>query len=426
MKFESLTGDGARSLSTPGLYIEWRTDALARRHTLPTGVPAFVGFVSADAWSPDAPVTFRFDRWERFAHVFGQPRVHASPLLMHAVRGFFENGGGRCLIVPLRADYAKGDARTLAAQLSAPFEADGLLDGIEEIDLVCVPDAMSPAVTAERGAVLDVQISAVEHCARMGNRFAVLDAISTGHEGNEGTRAQRLDRSMSAVISQWQMLPAEHGALYFPWIDVKPLAPDARNPTERVPPCGHVAGVMSRCDQRVGVHKPPANEVLEGALDLDFDLSDGEQAALNQAGVNCLRERAGWGLRIWGARTLSDRPQMRYVNVTRVMLTVTRELEYRLRDLVFEPNGPALWAGIEERLQCYLNDVYRSGALKGANARDAYFVKCDAETNPAEARDAGQVKAIVGIAPAAPAEFVIVRITLSADGVSVAGAQAQF
>jgi uncharacterized protein len=424
MKFESLTGDGARSLSTPGLYIEWRTDALARRQTLPTGVPAFVGFVSRDAFGPDAPVTFRFDRWARFAHVFRQADVNASPLLMHAVRGFFENGGGRCLIVPLRADYANGDARTLAAQLSAPFEADGLLDGIEEIDLVCVPDAMSPALTAQRSAVLDVQISAIEHCARMGNRFAVLDAISVGDEG-ESTREQRLDESLSAVIAQWQMLPAEHGALYFPWIDVKPLAHDARYPTERVPPCGHVAGVMSRCDQRVGVHKPPANEVLEGALDLDFDLSDSEQAALNQAGVNCLRERAGWGLRVWGARTLSDRPQMRYVNVTRVMLTVTRELEYRLRDLVFEPNSPALWTGIEERLQCYLSDVYRSGALKGASAHEAYFVKCDAETNPPDAREAGQVRVLVGIAPAAPAEFVIVRITLSADGVSVAGPEAQ-
>ncbi|MGA7816349.1 phage tail sheath C-terminal domain-containing protein, partial [Caballeronia sp.] len=160
---------------------------------------------------------------------------------------------------------------------------------------------------------------------------------------------------------------------------------------------------------------------IEGALDLDFDLADSEQAALNQAGINCLRERPGWGLRVWGARTLSDRPEMRYVSVSRLVLTVRRELEYRLRDLVFEPNDPALWKGVAERLTSYFSDLYRNGALQGANASEAYFVKCDEETNPREAREAGLVSALAGIAPAVPAEFVIVRITQSADGVSVVG-----
>jgi hypothetical protein len=189
----------------------------------------------------------------------------------------------------------------------------------------------------------------------------------------------------------------------------------------RVPPCGHIAGVYARCDRRIGVFRPPANEVLEGALNLDFDLADGDQAALNQAGINCLRERPGWGLRVWGARTLSERPELRYVNVTRLLLAVRRELEYHLRDLMFEPNSPALWQAVSERLKGYFSDLYYAGALKGADESEAYFVKCDAETNPREECDAGRVIAVAGFAAAAPAEFVIVRITQSADGVSVAG-----
>lgn len=432
MKLESLTDQGAQSLRTPGLYIEWHARGLAGGHGYATGVPVFIGFVGPGAFPADAPRARWFDRWERFAGVFNDG-VHASTLLMHAVHGFFENSGERCLVAPVQADYEsdKADARELAALLAAPLDEGGFLEDIEAIDLVCVPDAMSPAVSRSRDAVFAVQSSAAAHCARMGNRFAVLDAMSSAPRVDI-TREARLEATIGDVIAQWQTLPAEHGALYFPWIAVKPL-PRARagyagedaQPTVRVPPCGHIAGVYARSDRRVGVFKPPANEVLEGALDLDFDLADSEQAALNQAGINCLRERPGWGLRVWGARTLSERPELRYVSVTRLLLAIRRELEYGLRDLVFEPNNPALWTGVAGRLTSYFSDLFRRGALKGADASEAYFVKCDAETNPPEAREAGRVVAIAGIAPAAPAEFVIVRITQSADGVSVAGPDMQ-
>jgi uncharacterized protein len=427
MTFDSLAEQDAQLLRTPGLYIEWKSRVLAGRHTLGGGVPVFIGFVAPGAFAADAPRTYWFDRWERFTHVFNVD-VRASTFLMHAVRGFFENGGERCLVAPVQV----GSGDDAAFALAAPLDEGGFLEDVEEIDLVCVPDAMSPLLRSphtSRDAVIAVQASAMDHCARMGNRFAVLDAMLPVDAGDNGDGEKRKRAFLDAVIAQWQTLPAQYGALYFPWIEVKPLvAVAAQRPSQstvRVPPCGHIAGIYARCDRRVGVFKPPANEVLEGALDLDLNLADSDQATLNQAGINCLRERPGWGLRVWGARTLSERPELRYVNVARLLLAIARELEYHMRDLLFEPNGPLLWEAVAERLEGYFSDLYRAGALQGTDKSEAYFVKCDAETNPPEERDTGRLIAMAGLAAAAPAEFIVLRITQSADGVSVTGPDMQ-
>jgi phage tail sheath protein FI len=58
----------------------------------------------------------------------------------------------------------------------------------------------------------------------------------------------------------------------------------------------------------------------------------------------------------------------------------------------------------------FLHDLFRKGAFQGASPRDAYFVKCDAETTTQNDIDRGIVNVIVGFAPLKPAEFVIIKI----------------
>jgi hypothetical protein len=398
-------------------------------------VPAFVGFAAAGMG------VRVFDRWEQFLNAYRD--AAPSDLLAFAVRGFFENGGERCVVVPVgvvgrengpdseSSEASEGrrytHAMLLARALAEPFVAGGVLEQIEDIDLVCIPDAMTPDIARYPAWVFDIQAQVVGHCGRMGNRFAILDGIRVSVEAPEDeVPADELKPSLLSAIAQWQTLPADYGALYFPWIRVKTPG-SARGPAAEVvmPPCGHIAGVYARSDRRVGVHKAPANELLEGALNLDTNLSDADQANLNEAGVNCLREWPGWGIRVWGARTLSERLELRYVNVTRVILTFTRWLETNLRDFVFESNDPALWRAIEDRVRGYLQELHSKGALKGLAASEAFFVKCNAETNSAASRDAGTVHAEAGLAVAVPAEFVIVRITQSAAGVTVGGPATQ-
>ncbi len=84
----------------------------------------------------------------------------------------------------------------------------------------------------------------------------------------------------------------------------------------------HVAGIYSRSDQRTGAHKAPANEVVDGVLDLAVDLRDDEVGRLYAHGVNCIRALRGRGIRVWGARTLSDDPAWQDVTARRVVITI--------------------------------------------------------------------------------------------------------
>lgn len=420
-----LPASGADYPRPPGLYFDWQAVTNAPALT-PSGVPLFVGLTGPVEAGQDALPMRRLTRWQQFDEAFTSDAV--SSLLACAVRGFFENGGQLCYVMPveLTPDPATDvsldlHARLVAAAFLALFDIGGPLEQVEDIDLVCVPDIMTGAIARSIADVIELQGYVVDYCARMGDRFAILDVHAVDQD-SVTTDSRPNDVVMDAV-SQWQSLPANHGAIYFPWIRVKSYRANdgSARPDMLVPPCGHIAGVYARSDRRIGVHKPPANELLEGALDLSFDLDDDEQTRLNGAGVNCLRASPGWGIRVWGARTLSERSAWMYVNVTRVMLALKRWLEHDLRDLVFEQNDPMLWGIITERIDRHCTGLYRHGALKGQRPSEAYFVKCDAETNPLYSRDSGVVVAEVGLAPAVPSEFVIVRITQSASGVTVTG-----
>jgi phage tail sheath protein FI len=373
----------ALTYQSPGIY---REDVFVRPAApLPTGVPGFVGYGSA----VDGGVV-ALHRAEELSEQF-TVAAGVDGYLADAVAGFFSNGGERCYVVG--AD-ASGDQEHQAQALEDALERLGPL---ADLDLVAVPDAMTLAADA----ALRVQNATLAHCARHGNRFAILDAPGGQDPGTD----------VVPVLTAWRQgmtggQPA-NGALYFPWLKVPSPTVSAGR---RVPPCGHVAGIYARSDARVGVFKAPANEQLLDVLDLDLAIDAAIQNDLNPLGINCLRAFPGRGLRVWGARTLSLDPSWRYINVRRLFLTLTRWIDRNMSWAAFEPNTPRLWVRIQRELNVYLERLWRAGALKGTSQGEAYYVKCDAETNPPEAREQGQVTTEIGLAPASPAELIVVRI----------------
>jgi phage tail sheath protein FI len=375
---------------TPGVYKE---DVFFKPETkLPTGVVAFVGFadvVGLEGSEFNSPLALH--RKEEFTARFNS---RAESYLNEAVTGFFENGGARCYVVRADPDASGGGPKALETAIEA-------LASVNDLDLLAVPDAMSLHVSGGQPDVegmIRVQQLMLTHCAREGNRFAILDSLpkDTLHEN-----------SVEAVLKQRESLTigqAEpvNGALYFPWL---------RTLNGRfVPPCGHVGGIFARTDARVGVFKAPANEEVFGVLDLDANVDDGVQGQLNPEGVNCLRAFPRRGIRVWGARTLSRDLNWRYVNVRRLFLTLRRWIDLNMTWANFEPNEPRLWVRIQRELTTYLNRLLQDGALKGATPAEAFYVKCDSETNPPELREVGQVVTEIGLAPQSPAEFIVVRI----------------
>ena len=449
--------------NTPGVY---RQDVFLRAPArLPTGVPAFVGFATASARLDALPsqVSFAslaqplrrrvgydaarrlltFDgamtaahaealnalstdaayrqavaslsksalpvvalhRREEFADNYSPP---AGGFLADAVEGFFVNGGVRCYIA--RADACE----TTDDQVRAMKSAIDALAPLNDLDLVAVPDAMffnlstgDPSRDAMNPvpntvAILAVQVHALKHCAENLGRFAILDSI-------RGSSTEDVLKQRDSIALQTK--ETVNGALYFPWLKT--------GGGRLVPPSGHVAGIYARADGKVGVHKAPANEEVFGVFDLETNVTSAAQDVLNPQGVNCLRAFPGRGIRVWGARTLSRDESWRYVNVRRLFLTVCRWIDLNMPWASYEPNEPRLWVRIQRELGAYLRGLWDAGALVGQTPDQAFYVKCDAETNPPELRELGQAVTEVGIAPSSPAEFVVVRI-LHREGASSA------
>ena len=171
------------------------------------------------------------------------------------------------------------------------------------------------------------------------------------------------------------------------------------------------------------MHKAPANTTVRGALGVTQQVSRAEQDVLNPAGVNCIRFFAREGIRVWGARTLApSASEWRYLNVRRLFNMVEESIAQNTRWVVFEPNDRPLWKAIERDVGAFLTLLWRQGALAGATPAEAFFVKCDAETNPPDVVDAGRVVTLIGIAPVKPAEFVIFQIGQSQAGTQVEAA----
>jgi Bacteriophage tail sheath protein len=282
--------------------------------------------------------------------------------------------------------------------------------GLEEVDavtMVSVPDAMAAyqAGLIDLEGVQAIQLAMLAHCELMGDRIAILDSPP-------GYNAQQ--------IGEWRTEKAGYdskfGTLYWPWIKVfDPLSGQGMF----VPPSGHMAGVWGRSDSSRGVHKAPANEVVRGVISLDTNITSREHDQLNPAGINCIRSFAGRGIRIWGARTLSSDPAWRYLNVRRLFNYIEESVLEGTQWVVFEPNDMDLWQRVRRTITAFLLGVWRGGALFGATPEEAFYVKCDAETNPPESVDAGRLVCEIGIAPVKPAEFVVFRIAQYSGGASV-------
>jgi phage tail sheath protein FI len=309
-------------------------------------------------------------------------------------------------VVPLSSPAPAPAPLSAASYVGDPLARTGIggFEAIDEITMVLVPDLMS---ALERGlidndGVKAVQLAMIAHCELMSDRVAILDPPP-------GLNSQQ--------IKEWRTdlagYDTKYGTLYWPWVNA--LDP-ATGTVVQMPPGGHVAGIWGRNDETRGVHKAPANEVVRGVVSLQTVISRGEQEQLNPLGVNCIRAFPGQGIRVWGARTLSSDPEWRYVNVRRLFNFIEESILNGTNWVVFEPNDEYLWASVRRVVGAFLQRIWRSGALIGSSAAEAYYVKCDEENNPPESRDAGNLIIEIGVAPVKPAEFVVFRISQMPQG----------
>jgi uncharacterized protein len=423
--------------AAPGIYVEEVPSGARPIGAVGTSTAGFIG--TAPDRGARLGEAVACNNWTEFTRIFASNEGAEGTPLSRAVWGFFGNGGGRCFVV----NIGEGDPIEGGGRRRSGLE---LLEAVDEIAIVAAPGYTG----------VQAYEALLTHCERCEDRVAILDAaldvpditklteVATlsssgsrrsggsgggagsgsgsgggegegGGEGGGGGGSGGSGGSAGQPTGGLRPRESDYGAFYFPWIMA--YDPISKKVVE-TPPSGHLAGVWARVDTDRGVHKAPANEPLNYALDLTYLVTRQEQEVLNPKGVNCIRAFGSQGIRVWGARTLAaEADEFRYLNVRRLFNMVKESIMEGTNWIPFEPNDYTLWASIRSEIGNFLNRVWRDGALLGRTPEEAFFVKCDEETNPAEVRDAGQVVAMIGIAPVKPAEFVVFKLSQWVGGV---------
>jgi Bacteriophage tail sheath protein len=285
-------------------------------------------------------------------------------------------------------DDRGGDLTDLNAN---PQKYLSLLAPIQNVDLIAIPGNVNA----------NTQQALIAHCETLFNRFAILDSVQDTAPG------------FPNLLAQYGQVRTPNGfaAIYFPWIQVvNPLT----GATEFWPPSGSVIGCIAQTDAKVGVFKAPANIAIAQSQGLQTQLADADQGPLNLLGINCLRvfPEQSQPL-IWGARTTSTDSSWQYINVRRLFIYIEQSLEQGLRPFLFQPNNPFLWGSMTRTITEFLNRVKSDGGII------KFYVKINATNNPPSVQALGQLYAEIGIQPAYPAEFIILRIGIWQGGSSI-------
>jgi phage tail sheath protein FI len=411
------------STSTPGFIGVIPDTVQLVANTISTDPPALIqqGYKYVDFTLPAAAASAYFvSGWTQFTGLFGgllgdsgsavtavdTPAVSVGQSnLAQAVYGFFNNGGAGCYVarVAVEADLQNA-LNTFAA--------------IDDISMVLAPGLTNAADYAALEA----------HCALLQDRVAILDAVQTDAPATNFGSGDFSALENPLPAPGLRPSNSDYAAVYFPWLQVFDPATQllqASNHTSNtsntgliyVPPSGHTAGIWARVDATRGVFKAPANEVVQGAVGLQFMVPTAQQNLLNPVGVNLIRSLNG-AIRVWGARTVGGdaNGNFKYLSTRRYFNYLRKSIEQGTQWVVFEPNNTSLWKRIIRSIDAFLLSEWSSGALFGDTASQAYFIKCDADTNPPEVRDAGQVITEIGVAIVQPAEFVIFRIQQTTGG----------
>jgi len=384
-------------VSFPGVFVEELPTGVHSIPGVPTSIAAFVGCTRRGP--VDSPIAIR--SFTDFERRFGRLRKECA--LGFTVRDFFRNGGREALIVRLRrpggAPLRKSDF--IGAGKEKANKGLYALNKADLFNLLCLPGYKDTAL----GFDVDKEVisAAAKYCEA---RRAMLLIDSPA--------SWRTTADAKAGIALGIGTTSRNAALFFPRL--RQPNPERNNQKQDFGPGGAVAGVFARTDAQRGIWKAPAGTeaTLTGVPELAVRLSDAENGELNPLAVNCLREFPVAGKVVWGARTLAGSDQgaseWKYIPVRRTALFIEESLYRGLKWVVFEPNGEPLWAQIRLNVGAFMNGLFRNRAFQGRTPREAYFVKCDAETTTQSDIDRGVVNIVVGFAPLKPAEFVVIKL----------------
>lgn len=381
--------------------------------------------------------------------------------MYYSVQSFFDNGGGTCFIVSV--EPYRADGTVLAGGVAGEI---GLLDGldkvkdIDEVTLLVIPEApnVDKASPVKYKSIVQAMINqaASPDCR---DRFAIIDPYKVTLKSKTYTDAD-LDADVAIIRNSTVGADSDrYAAAYYPNIttsyahgyDTPNLAVTTYTLTAGataspviaagdklskfpksafynavsaalssefvvIPPSGAIAGFYTRIDDTKGVWKAPANETLSSVAAPTVDISNREQQSLNVdpntgKSINIIRTFPGYGVLVWGARTLDGNSnEWRYISVRRFFNMVEESIKKSIQWAVFEPNTSSTWVKVQAMIENYLFLKWRDGALAGTKPEQAFYVRVGLGTTMT-ANDilAGTMNVEIGMAVSRPAEFIVLK-----------------
>ena len=329
--------------------------------------------------------------------------------------------GARLAVSEGLASLSATQTLTLSGGVDDPPTMQNYLDAIQsmgdesEVALVALPDLFNDFSGDDGVSILAAAVALAD---LRQDRLVLVDVPSELSASKDVIAwVTQLGQQCVQASDSLNVDTPRSAAVYHPWLWVPdPLGTTPDESRLLLPPSGHVAGLISRLDRQRGAHYTPANSPVLQAFDVANGYGASERAVLNDAGVDLIRCFPNQGLIVWGGRTLGTEPGDLYVAYRRLLHRLVRAIRAVAEPLVFDVNGPQLWLTLVRAITTVLLQVYRAGGLAGATPDEAFLVQCDDQTNPPGAIDAGRLLCLVKVAPAVPMEFILLRISLDAEG----------
>ncbi|MEE1176234.1 MAG: phage tail sheath C-terminal domain-containing protein, partial [Paludibacteraceae bacterium] len=449
---------------TPGVYVEEISKFPPSVAGVATAIPAFIGYTKSQPKNGNLnPV--KVSSLLDFESKFGKGPSYANKdcVLYDSMRLFYDNGGGECYVVSV------GKHEDTKNKDNYPKAIDAL-EKVDEVTLVLFPDAAKLFSVSDLG---NIQKKALEHCAKMGDRFAILD-ISLKEDKTEDEDNQEEVLSSKKLCEQFRnnigTNDLSYGAAYYPYViasyskdfsfnevvnqisNKAPYSDLLTTATEEstlqkeerqlkikgiiatdkeyqgkaaemeaemniLPPSGAIAGIICATDRTKGVWQAPANVSLAGVKSLSEDLTDDDQATMNidsyGKSINAIRKFTGKGLLVWGARTLDGNSnEWKYIPVRRLFNYIEESVQKSTSWAVFQPNDANTWVKIQCQIENFLTSLWRDGALAGSTPDKAFYVKVGLnETMTSDDILNGNLIVEIGLAAVRPAEFIVLKFS---------------
>jgi hypothetical protein len=266
--------------------------------------------------------------------------------------------------------------------------------------------------------LLAVQRALLRMCCARGDLLAVL---ALPEHYREDAALAHVEKLQSPLAGGTEDVPAigfaeenalSYGALYHPWTWASDT--DGPDQLQRVPPDGSACGVMARRALERGAWLAPANEPWLGVVALTPSLPRERWAELLDAQVNLVTQEPRAFLTL-AADTLALDPELRPINVRRLLILLRRAALRLGATYVFEPNDPSFHRLVQRGFEALLGDLFGRGAFAGRTRESAFQVVTGGALNTPTTMEQGRFYVDLRVAPSIPLSFLNVRLVQSGD-----------